>query len=198
MKRIILTLSGIVFGIGLYNTGLFIYNDEVLIAGCFLVFCILAYVKGSAVLSSALDERHEKLYTELNLALEGRKNLIVFSISYYEQAERLFNEMEKFITQIQFQFMQYAQSRSLILQMTIIGLVSKKLQMLLTREQIFYQKLQLELGTLLYTRIQNKLNTSETKLPLIDETIVLFEKKQNEKSKAHVRNLVFNLGYFLN
>lgn len=197
MSKLSLYLSIAIFGIIFYNSGLFIFNDETLITGCFLIFCILIYLKGSALISTALDERREKLYNELNTAIQGRRALLLFSIAYYEQVGKLSVEIRKFIAELQIQLSNYAQSRSLLLQVTVTSLVLKKLQLLMVRERSFYNTIHTELGNLLYSRIKEKLILNKTKLSLITETINVLGSDKKRHVTQQLDNLLFNTGFFL-
>lgn len=143
-NRNVLLVFGLSAFAGIISKEILILNEETLVAICFVLFVIFAYMNVSDIVVSELKDRASKIQKEFDDYYQLRENILHSLISYHNKQVSLLKEIHQIFifSKSEIQNIIHAQQKNL--QNNISLQIKQKLRILAMREFNFIQFMQTE------------------------------------------------------
>ena len=175
-------------------TEILLYNEETIVAFCFLVFVMLSYAPLSDMLASEFDDRYTKIFKQFDFSI-GEKRLTLL-LDYYPKLNLLVKKI------IEIYIFSFEQKKSIIIKIhlalinNILVDLKQKLKTINIKQTNIVRQIQLEIITWFsqsiynYYKLQSNVNISYAKL----SNYIMIQKYINttlqSKSKESINDLL--------
>lgn len=121
--------------VALVYSEIIVLDEEALIAACFIMFVIFAYQILGQVIASELDNRAEKIASELRKSLDYQKEHVLASINYLKKQEQLTSEINDLYEYVLHCLKNISFNKKRAIQIKINNTFNQQLRMVFSKEQ---------------------------------------------------------------
>lgn len=194
-------VGGLLFIGTLISLNILILNAEALVALCFILFVIFAYLNFNNIVIDLLNDRTNKIQKDFNYYFELQEEILKSLILYHKKRISLMDEIKEISTFSKSEIKKILIVRQKDLTDIILEEVDQKLKSISIKEVNIIQMIQKETSISFSKSVYSKFNSNKTssfsKDILLQEGISLINNISNSTSKEMIQINNNNLMYQL-